>query len=117
MPLPGDRENPIPTPRTEGGYTVTIRDNTSGEVRNLEFEDAWDEFTEFAWCEGNDACDGNRAQRFARAIGQDPPAGYHDACTQERFAVLVRSKATGEELYRDGEWDDESNCSSTAIEE
>lgn len=105
--LPGDRENPIPTPRTEGGYVVTIRDNSTGELRHHEDDGAWDEFTEFAWCEGNDACDGNRAQRFARAIGQEPPVGYHDACTQQRFDVFVRAKATGEQLYQDGDWPEE----------
>ena len=72
---------------------VTMRRERDGVVRTFETSFSSD----YAWSDGNDACDGNRGTRFARAAGE--PAPPH-VCGMTEYTVLsITDKATGELLY------------------
>ncbi|MDQ3565656.1 MAG: hypothetical protein M3436_16595 [Pseudomonadota bacterium] len=52
-------------------YKVLVRNNKTGEEREVSCEFDWDETNEFIWTEGNYACECNRALFIARAGGED----------------------------------------------
>lgn len=86
-----------------GEIEVTIVDTATGrravDRTNL-FHD-WESFlTAYYWGEGNAACDGNRAEHFARALGEPIPE-CHD-CGDRRFRVdqIVRL-SDGAVIYQD----------------
>ncbi|KKN08954.1 hypothetical protein LCGC14_1051430 [marine sediment metagenome] len=54
------------------GYTVHIKDTTTGEVRTRHYDKDWDDpdlANYFWWTEGNFSCDCNRGAEFDRAGG------------------------------------------------
>lgn len=83
--------------------TVFIRDNATGEVRTMPWEDDWVDVDDYLWSEGNYACDCNRALFFARAVGEDDPSR---SCGDGAYSVRIVS-SDGRELYADDDWQPE----------
>jgi len=76
-------------------YTVTIRDNTTGETRVCPMECEWHEHSVFWWTEGNFSCDCNRRIVFD---------GDVDAaeCGHTRFSALYAELEDGSKIELDG---------------
>ena len=64
-------------------YTVTLRDNETGEVRDFPVPYDWKDGSLFWWSEGNMSCDCNRGQWFH---GPSPPKDFQ--CTLSRYDLL-----------------------------
>lgn len=68
-------------------YTVLIKDNSIGEVRQHEEpSESWDDLQEFMWSEGNYACDCNREIFFRRVVNES----FYDCeleCGDTRFSI------------------------------
>lgn len=73
--------------------------NSDGLVRDCGHE--WKFFGDYIWCDGNYACDCNRALFFARAAGEADP---NQACGGDVYSVRLTATDNGRELYSDGEW-------------
>jgi uncharacterized protein len=81
-------------------YSVLLRDNTTGEVREYHSESDWDpEISDYVWIDGNYACDCNRALFFARAAGEDEPE--NSPCGVERFTALFAILPDGRRIKLD----------------
>jgi hypothetical protein len=78
---------------------VTLRDTTTGEVRVWTSDIEWGdvEHPAFIWEEGNFACDCNRAQFFARAIGAPEPTC--PPCGDWRYVIDQITDANGVVVY------------------
>jgi hypothetical protein len=62
---------------------------------------SWDYYNDFIWSEGNFACDCNRSDFFARAVGETEDD--NSPCGDELFSVRL-SDLDGLVLYQDGSW-------------
>lgn len=86
---------------------VDIRRNVDGAVRTVSTEAYWNDGRNdptpgpelFIWQEGNQSCDCNRADEFARAGGEADP---DVECGSEAFSIQVRD-GSGRVIY--SEWD------------
>lgn len=62
-------------------YTVCMRNNITGLVRDLLVDDDFDDAADYLWRDGNFAHDGNRAIKFHQPFGEDfdedAPAGAY----------------------------------------
>lgn len=56
----------------DDGYTVRLRENATGEIREVRQLGRWEDWCHFMWTDGNYGCDCNRFLLFARAGGEDP---------------------------------------------
>lgn len=81
--------------------TVEIRDNKTGFVRELPFDDILsigdEEPSDFIWVNGNYSCDCNRRIFFDQASGGD--GNFESACGQGAYSVRVRNKKNGDVFY------------------
>lgn len=83
-------------------YTVTIRNNKTGEYR-VYYDDGDYIFTtpygeedmEHLWTDGNYGCDCNRAILFARANGEEAP---DRKCGESDYTICINLD-NGEEVY------------------
>jgi hypothetical protein len=80
------------------GYTVHIKDRTTGEIRNHVSDGNFEEGPRYGWSDGNFSCDCNRANTFFDDDQTDFP------CGDERFVVMVTDNETGNQLYADEYW-------------
>jgi hypothetical protein len=84
-------------------YTVAIRKNETGEVRQYRID--WDWETEdgddtYWWTEGNYGCDCNRHLCFERAAESDPD--FEEAkCGDGKYSVLYADLPSGERVQID----------------
>lgn len=74
------------------GYSVSIRNNETGEVRDYRMwddpEKNWqNEQDVFWWFEGNGNCDCNRSHFFENAAGNSE--AEFDQCGHERFTITA----------------------------
>lgn len=62
-------------------YSLSLRCERTGEVRNIVSDDEWGDLQEYLWTEGNYACDCNRAIFFEEAGdgSEDPDAECGDS--------------------------------------
>lgn len=85
-------------------FTVHIRQEATGIVRNRHEENLWedadgDSVCGYMWTEGNYSCDCNRASMWADLAGEDDP---EPGCGDEKYKIRVTNEL-GEEVYT--EWD------------
>ncbi len=68
-------------------YTVAIRKNDTGEVRQHQEKRDWDDGNHFLWRrhEGNYGCDCNRELFWLRAGGVEDP---DSCCSVDRFDIM-----------------------------
>lgn len=82
--------------------TLEIRRNSDGVI--AVHKDLWDWFDnyqhpDFIWSDGNFACDCNRSDFFAQALGLEEGT-YDDGCGSEKYSVRVTGP-DGAVLYED----------------
>ena len=69
-------------------FTVHIRKNATGEVRQWVEKDAdWDDGFDYIWVDGNCSCDCNRALYFARAKDEDETEAWEQDCGESAYSV------------------------------
>ena len=68
-------------------YIITIRNNATGECRDIRHALEWSESSVFWLTEGNFGCDCNRWLDFERAGGNDPNL-YDAQCGDGGFSIL-----------------------------
>jgi hypothetical protein len=66
-------------------YTVHIRNNATGEVREYRDNLDWHGSSLYWWSEGNMSCDCNREPTWIMAGGGEPPDNCD--CGHSRFAI------------------------------
>lgn len=87
-------------------YSVFIRCNATGEVRESKQELDWGESTEFWWTDGNMGCDCNRELEFVRAGGPGPSHDPHwndlqTECGDSRYSALYAILPDGTRVQLD----------------
>ncbi|MCJ2131390.1 hypothetical protein [Methylobacterium sp. E-045] len=75
-------------------YDVTITKRETGESRSYTHPSEWTD--NYIWCEGNYACDCNRAQFFAECVGEDDP---NILCSDNLYTVSIA--VDGKVVYED----------------
>lgn len=71
-------------------YHITIQDTQTGEIRFYYYPLEWEDSSDYLWCEGNYACDCNRAQFFASVEGEpDPNYPCNTLSDNPRFVALA----------------------------
>jgi hypothetical protein len=73
-------------------YTIRIRNNATGEIRQSPPYDF--EWSEFWWTEGNMACDCNRHFEWLRAGGPVPTGETHE-CGEGAYTVIDATLSDG----------------------
>lgn len=85
-------------------YTVRIRDNATGEIRECEQGVGWHDSSVFWWTEGNMGCDCNRRIEFIRASGRQPTDEEWDIpCTDDKYTAIDATMPDGKVIVLDGE--------------
>lgn len=80
-------------------YTVTIRQNSTGEMRAYTPDLEWKPWNGYWLFEGNMSCDCNRATWFALA-GEEKPPEDHD-CGSEAYDFVRIVMEDGTEIYHE----------------
>lgn len=82
-------------------YTVLMRDNTTGEVREFPWEtDMKEETIVHCWSDGNFGCDCNRDLHFS---GQSYVTWGGAKCGDGKYFVISITNAAGRVVYADRE--------------
>lgn len=63
-------------------YIVALKNNKTGEVREITFNQEWNDF---AWMEGSYSCDCNRQLFFARAKAEEE--NWEAPCGETQFSI------------------------------
>jgi len=83
-------------------YTVTMRNNATGEVKDFVQDLPWETHSHFWWTDGNYGCDCNRY-----LVWNDYPDEDDDTpCGHTMFTVLHATLQTGEVVKIDSEASD-----------
>ena len=71
--------------------TIFLRNNQTGEVREIQEQGSWDEDgspTEYMWTDGNYGCDCNRLLFWLRAKNEDEPDFEDLECGEGGFSIV-----------------------------
>jgi hypothetical protein len=79
-------------------FEVTIIRNSDGARVVVSDDGDFDELSEFRWTEGNQACDCNRARRFAEAHG-DPDPWPECTCGKAPAQCACQKPPCGDTLF------------------
>lgn len=71
------------------GYTVSIKNNDTNEIRDCFIDVPWDESSLYWWTEGNMSCDCNRSIIFNDWIDMN------FECGEEQYSVLAAKLEDG----------------------
>lgn len=72
-------------------YTVRIKNNETGEIRDVEVDLPWENHHEYLWTEGNYGCDCNRAIMFH----QKDVKPVDSACGETRYTCIDATLSDG----------------------
>lgn len=81
------------------GYSVKIKNNETGEVRDARMDFDWDEASDYWWTDGNFGCDCNRHLVFIRA-GNEPESDV--SCGNKLYTVIHAKLDDGKVIEIDG---------------
>lgn len=80
---------------------ITIRKNSTGEIRVADFPLPWYEHSLYFWSEGNFSCDCNRHDLFGRVL--DPQFDEDFKCGHNEYTVIKATFPDGTEQLIDEE--------------
>lgn len=85
------------------GYTVLLRRNSDGEVREYHDESEWGDSGEYYWLEGNASCDCNRHLFFAWANGEKLAWDDGIDCSDGLYTAIKAILPDGAEVMLEGD--------------
>lgn len=86
-----------------------IRENASGEEREIVEADIDYGLCDFMWTEGNMACDCNRRLEWLRAVEPTTSSAAVDGCSHGKY-TLVFVRVNGVEIIRENKATDAAEC-------
>lgn len=84
-------------------YSISIRNNKTGEIRRYAFDFDWHGSSEFWLTDGNYGCDCNREMAFMKAGSEICDEDFHYKCGDSRFTIVDATLEDGSVIKIDDE--------------